>query len=359
MEVQRRATMVIFAMLLALIATEPQDDGCGPVLEFTDVRDGTVAYPFGFRLRNARCVGPRDAPLLARCAGCEQSSVARDIDEERSRLQLAAMVTVLVLVDENPFQLFTLSSAFVVPVREDIVKFDATFFNSLHFEENSSDPIGFVGAHQLAPGNYTLALKLIHPDSVQIGRRSNSGRLEINLLFEDMQLLGVDSEPCRLEIQPSAGVSWAEEGLLEATRTAALWTHCTTTACLQEVATRSAGTSARDEQLDDSGYSLQALPVFVFNQPERSDRRQHMARLTSALGLERTEYIAGIPSDKIDAHLHAWEAEGLVGSNVLEANGLFLSLNESDGTISSRSANRKARRYYVSNAVMHLEGVQL
>ena len=359
-----RATWALLALFLVLVTEnleagvadearrggEPRAggaDGPVPVLEFTDVRDGTVAFPFGFRLRNARCLG---------LAGCEQDSVARDIDEERNRLRLA----LLVLVDEQPFQLFTLSSDHtVVPVQEDTVRFDKTFFDSLHFEDNSSDPVGFVGAHQLAPGNYTLALKLIHSDSVQIWPNSRDSRIEINVEFGDVQLLGVDSDPYRLEVQPSVGISWAEEGLLEATRTAALWTHFTSSACLQEDTTRSAEPSAQEAQLDDSGSPLRGLPVFVFNRPERSDRRQHMARLTAALGLQRAEYITGIPSDEIDAHLQAWEAQGLVGANVLEADGLFLSLNESDGTIRSRSANRKARRYYVGNAVMHLEGVRL
>ena len=209
-------------LVLALLVAASTNHQCEPgavTLEFTDVRDDFVVHPFGFRFRNAPCRGK---------AGEEACRKYRDVEKEREHLTVA----ILVLVDERPFHLFTLNPQNTrLPVHEEVVQYDDTFFKNLHFADNSSDPLGFVDVHLLAPGEYTIVLKLIHPDAIGYGRPH--GSYKIVWYADQVQLLGVDSEPRLLRIEHSVGLLWAEDGLLEATHTAALWSHFAGTACLE------------------------------------------------------------------------------------------------------------------------------
>ena len=339
---------LLLAMLLAsipgaLLGTTRDDEVS---IDFLSVDRGYVVHPFAFRVHNAA--------LLQREGLCAREGCAdeRDLERERARMDVA----VLCLVDNEMFQGFVLRSAVsVLPVAEGSVRYNQNIIKNMHFAEGSSDPVGFVDAHELAPGEYTIALKLVRSDTFAYQEATldpATNKPDTTVLWDDAreQLVGVDSEVYSMRIHVSGGTSWALEGLMEATWTAALWSH----AHKGRSAARDAHTSVRHESRavgsapDEVDAALGELPVMVFNLRHRPDKRKHMLALTAALGLRQVEivcassgliclpymsafyvsliapglrqveFVEGISREEIDQHMDWLVEEGWVDRDVLD-----------------------------------------
>jgi len=269
-------------------------------------------------------------------------------------------VAVLCLVDNEMFQGFVLRSTnSVLPVAEGSVRYDQNIIKNMHFAEGSSDPVGFVDAHGLAPGEYTIALKLVRSDAFGYEKTMfdpATNKPVTNLLFHAarVQLVGVDSEVYSVRIHSSGGTSWALEGLMEATRTAALWSHAHNERSTRSAAALDVHTSARDKRWavgsvpDEVDAALGELPVMVFNLRHRPDKRRHMLSLTAALGLQQVEIVEGISSEEIDQHMDWLVEKGWVDPDVLDS--AYPPIWQGVAT------KTRLRRYHLSHFVMHLQG---
>ena len=353
-----RAPMVL-AMLLAMLLAgipgtslgTPRDDEVR--IDFLHVHHGSVVAPFGFRVFNAALLQREELCAREGCAdGRDESHLS--LERERACMDVA----VLCLVDNEMFQVFVLRSAnSALPVSEGQVQYDQHIIKSMHFAEGSSDPVGYVDAHGLAPGEYTIALKLVRSDAVgyAVGAKfdpaTNKPVTELLYYEERVQLLGVDSEVYSLRIRSSGGMSWALEGLMEATRTAALWSnaHHARSAALDARAVRDKRWAV-DSVPDEVSAALGELPVMVFNLRNRPDKRRHMLSLTAALGLQQAEIVEGILSEEIDQHMDWLVEKGWVDPEFLD----------SDKPRSRQFVTtdvQRLLRYHLSNFVMHLQGL--
>ena len=161
----------------AALAVGAQETNTSGWIDFVDVEEEMLVPPFRFYLSSADLlqVGPRGGNAAA----------------------------VLVLANDKVFQCFLLLTS-----QDALTPSDTPgegFFQVLRAADQGG-LIGYIAGHLLAPGD-SVSVKVMHPSSLRNGGRQGHDDAHELWLVDDIELLGIDSEPRQVRdyaVQPSS-----------------------------------------------------------------------------------------------------------------------------------------------------------